>query len=180
MCVLIAALVPTVTYGPNSKGKEKAGEGGSTHYETSIPLHTAILFLCTDVTLFGGSIVRLRIDPGQYDFGAAKMHPELQSARCMSNRYRSTDFPRCVSCTRRWAGDTCRFQGLRYFMKDENRNIVGISFVENQRADAPKMKFPTKWNVELTAEHIDRTKVGLFTSLVLMILSLCCLAENDC
>jgi hypothetical protein len=42
-----------------------------------------------------------------------KLVPELQFARCMSNRYKPDPFPRCVSCTRRWAGDTCRFQGIR-------------------------------------------------------------------
>ena len=44
---------------------------------------------------------------------AGTLVPELQFARCMSNRYRPDPFPRCVSCTRRWAGDTCRFQGIR-------------------------------------------------------------------
>lgn len=87
--------------------------------------------------------------------------PELQFARCMSNRYRSEQFPRCVSCTRRWAGDTCRFQGIRFFLKDENRNIVGISFIENQKADGPSMNFPVKWNVKLEASHIARVKVSL-------------------
>ena len=42
-----------------------------------------------------------------------QLTPELQFARCMSNRYKPDPFPRCVSCTRRWAGDTCRFQGIR-------------------------------------------------------------------
>ena len=55
--------------------------------------------------------------PQQYALEGAvspdKLVPELQFARCMSNRYRPDPFPRCVSCTRRWAGDTCRFQGIR-------------------------------------------------------------------
>jgi len=79
----------------------------------------------------------------------------------MSNRYKNEQFPRCVSCTRRWAGDTCRFQGIRFFLKDNNRNIVGISFVENQKPDAPAMTFPAVWNVPLQAVHIRRTKVHL-------------------
>jgi lysine-specific demethylase 3 len=98
-------------------------------------------------------------DHGQNADAAAQLHPELQFARCMSNRYRSEQFPRCVSCTRRWAGDTCRFQGIRFFLKDNQRNIVGVSFVENQRADAPSMSFPVNWNVPLTHTHIRRTKV---------------------
>lgn len=87
------------------------------------------------------------------------LHPELQFARCMSNRYRAEQFPRCVSCTRRWAGDTCRFQGIRFFLKNAQRNIVGISFVENQKPDAPTMTFPSKWNVPLLPLHIRRLKV---------------------
>ena len=67
-----------------------------------------------------------------------------------------------MSCTRRWAGDTCRFQGIRFFLKDENRNIVGISFVENHKADGPSMNFPVKWNTTLEFAHIDRLKVGVF------------------
>lgn len=85
--------------------------------------------------------------------------PELQFARCMSNRYRLEEFPRCVSCTRRWAGDTCRFQGIRYFLKDENKSIVGISFVESQKADGPNMHFPGQWNIPLKDIHIQRVKV---------------------
>lgn len=87
------------------------------------------------------------------------LHPELQFARCMSNRYKNDLFPRCVSCTRRWAGDTCRFQGIRFFLKDAQRNIVGISFVEAQKADSPTVDFPIKWNTELQPLHINRTKV---------------------
>jgi lysine-specific demethylase 3 len=77
----------------------------------------------------------------------------------MSNRYKTDQFPRCVSCTRRWAGDTCRFQGIRFFLKDVQRNIVGISFVESQKADSPTMDFPSKWNMQLLPSHIRRTKV---------------------
>lgn len=88
------------------------------------------------------------------------LQPELQFARCMSNRYRSEEFPRCVSCTRRWAGDTCRFQGIRFFLKNQSRDIVGISFVDGQKPDAPTMNFPNKWNISLELEHIQRVKVG--------------------
>ncbi|KAF9224367.1 Clavaminate synthase-like protein [Gyrodon lividus] len=129
-----AQLMPTVSYAsaPADKGKEQAGEA---------PMR----------------IVTAE-NSGQGNEASAPLHPELQFARCMSNRYRSEQFPRCVSCTRRWAGDTCRFQGIRFFLKDNQRNIVGISFVENQRPDAPSMNFPVQWNVPLTEQHIRRTK----------------------
>lgn len=93
---------------------------------------------------------------------AIPLQPELQFARCMSNRYRAEQFPRCVSCTRRWAGDTCRFQGIRFFLKDKKRDIVGISFVEGRYQDAPKMLFPTRWNVSLRDAHVKRMKVSVW------------------
>lgn len=89
----------------------------------------------------------------------AHLQPELQFARCMSNRYRNEEFPRCVSCTRRWAGDTCRFQGIRYFLRNADRGIVGISFIESMKADGPTMSFPVKWNIPLELTHINSIKV---------------------
>ncbi|KIK65763.1 hypothetical protein GYMLUDRAFT_39289 [Collybiopsis luxurians FD-317 M1] len=82
-------------------------------------------------------------------FGAGKLTPELQTARCMSAKYKAEDFPKCVSCTRRWAGDTCRFQGIRIFLRDDSKNLVGMSFVNNQKEEKPTMAFPKDWNVDL-------------------------------
>ncbi|KAJ4000558.1 hypothetical protein F5050DRAFT_1804039 [Lentinula boryana] len=90
-------------------------------------------------------------------FGAATLTPELQTARCMSSKYKPEDFPRCVSCTRRWAGDTCRFQGIRIFMKNEKKEVVGMGFVNNQKAEKPAMDFPKKWNVGLADKDIQWT-----------------------
>lgn len=85
--------------------------------------------------------------------------PELQFARCMSNRYRNDPFPRCVSCTRRWAGDTCRFQGIRFLLRDSQQTFVGVTFVDGQKADTPNMALPGKWNVKLERHHLDRIMV---------------------
>ncbi|OJT13379.1 Lysine-specific demethylase 3A [Trametes pubescens] len=126
------------THVPSTKGKEKASS-------SSAPAYTAMRVVTED----GSS------NPE----ASGPLQPELQFARCMSNRYRSEEFPRCVSCTRRWAGDTCRFQGIRFFLKNQNRDIVGISFVESQKPDAPTMNFPNKWNIDLQMEHIRRVKV---------------------
>ncbi|KAJ4472037.1 hypothetical protein J3R30DRAFT_1021976 [Lentinula aciculospora] len=90
-------------------------------------------------------------------FGAATLIPELQTARCMSSKYKPEDFPRCVSCTRRWAGDTCRFQGIRIFMKNEKKEVVGMGFANNQKAEKPAMDFPKKWNASLTDKDIQWT-----------------------
>lgn len=103
--------------------------------------------------------MRIVEDASAHPEASGPLHPELQLARCMSNRYKNDDFPRCVSCTRRWAGDTCRFQGIRFFLKDNTKKIVGISFVENQKPDAPTLTFPAVWNVPLQKLHIRRTKV---------------------
>ncbi|KDR74489.1 hypothetical protein GALMADRAFT_250463 [Galerina marginata CBS 339.88] len=101
--------------------------------------------------------------------------PELQFARCMSNRYKKEEFPRCVSCTRRWAGDTCRFQGIRYFMRDAQRNLRGISFTErNSVTQVPIMDFPTRWNRKFEEEHIRRIKLSIAKDLLPTLL-----AEQD-
>ncbi|KIM83963.1 hypothetical protein PILCRDRAFT_818994, partial [Piloderma croceum F 1598] len=110
--------------------------------------------------------MRIVQDASSHPEASGPLHPELQFARCMSNRYKNEQFPRCVSCTRRWAGDTCRFQGIRFFLKDNNRNIVGISFVENQKPDAPAMTFPAVWNIPLQAVHIRRTKRAIAHALL--------------
>ncbi|KAF8075872.1 hypothetical protein FPV67DRAFT_1469586 [Lyophyllum atratum] len=90
--------------------------------------------------------------------GDKTLHAELQNTRCMSTKYKSDQFPRCVACTRRWAGDTCRFQGIRFFLRDAQMNIIGVSFSENPKADLPSMKFPVEWNEVLTPSNIKRTK----------------------
>ncbi|KAH9850033.1 Clavaminate synthase-like protein [Lenzites betulinus] len=130
-----AQLIAT-THVPANKGKEKASSSNPPAY----------------------SAMRVVSEDGTNSEASGPLTPELQFARCMSNRYRSEEFPRCVSCTRRWAGDTCRFQNIRFFLKNEKRDIVGISFVESQKPDAPTMNFPNKWNVNLEIEHIRRVK----------------------
>ncbi|KAG6810357.1 hypothetical protein H0H92_012193 [Tricholoma furcatifolium] len=117
------------TTAQNGKGKEKASNGG--------PLQI--------VALGTGS-------QGQ------TLHAEIQSTRCMSSKYKNDPFPRCVACTRRWAGDTCRFQGIRYFLRDSESQIVGVTFTEKRTAELPSMKFPSRWNEPLTMEIIQRTK----------------------
>ncbi|KAL0062643.1 hypothetical protein AAF712_010480 [Marasmius tenuissimus] len=93
----------------------------------------------------------------------ARLNTEVQSARCMSSKYKKEEFPRCVSCTRRWAGDTCRFQGVRLFMKDSKGETVGVAFVNHQREEAPVMQFPEEWNEKLGWDIIRRTKVKNLT-----------------
>ncbi|KAG6871870.1 hypothetical protein C0995_015574 [Termitomyces sp. Mi166 len=110
--------------------------------------------------------VTMQIVPlGPNDRGQA-LHAEPQSTRCMSTKYKNDPFPRCVACTRRWAGDTCRFQGIRYFLRDSEMKIVGVTFSETQKADSPSMKFPTSWNEKLTEEHIARTKKTIAKALL--------------
>lgn len=148
-----AQLIPTVSY-VSDKGKEKASEGTNASVN--------LVFLLNGVDGRSTASQDSLAPQNPVSSGSAMLTTELQFARCMSNRYRSEQFPRCVSCTRRWAGDTCRFQGIRFFLKDQHRNIVGISFVESQKPDAPSMNFPTQWNISLKPEHIRSTKVRLF------------------
>jgi len=143
--------MPSVSYSQTSSEQGKDRPDGP--FDCWIPAS-----LTRNIT---AKTMRIVQDASSHPEASGPLHPELQFARCMSNRYKNEQFPRCVSCTRRWAGDTCRFQGIRFFLKDNNRNIVGISFVENQKPDAPAMTFPAVWNVPLQAVHIRRTKVRL-------------------
>jgi hypothetical protein len=89
--------------------------------------------------------------------------PEIQFARCMSARYKDIKFSRCVSCTRRWAGDTCRFQNIRYFLRDKTENhYPAFAFIEyhHELPLHPDHTLPTTWNVDLTMDHIRTMKVG--------------------
>lgn len=145
--------MPTVSYAhvTAEKGKEKAS-GSSREL---MPVLSSPLFIVS----LEATMHIITNDGVQYPENSGPLHPELQFARCMSNRYRSEEFPRCVSCTRRWAGDTCRFQGIRFFLKNEARDIVGISFVASQKADLPSMSFPVKWNVPMEEPFLKRIKV---------------------
>lgn len=158
----VAQLIPSVSYAhvSSEKGKEKASSGSS---ELILLDMLALVF-----TLIypGPGTMKLVSDDGlPHPEASGPLHPELQFARCMSNRYRSEEFPRCVSCTRRWAGDTCRFQGIRFFLKNDKKHIVGISFVESQKPDSPTMNFPLKWNIPLEKSHIRRIKVGAYAQI---------------
>ena len=84
---------------------------------------------------------------------------ELQYSRCMSNRYKNDEFPRCLSCTRRWAGDTCRFQGIRLFYRNATNELKGIDFVTAPVSASQDMAYPHQWNTEFTAHHVRLVKV---------------------
>ncbi|KAH6896422.1 Jmjd1a protein [Coprinopsis sp. MPI-PUGE-AT-0042] len=88
---------------------------------------------------------------------AHKIKCERQYARCMSTKYKNDKFPRCVSCTRRWAGDTCRFQGIRYLLRNtEDNTIHAVAFTD--RAEVPTLQFNDRWNIDPTMKHITRIK----------------------
>lgn len=87
-----------------------------------------------------------------------KWFPELQYARCMSARYKADPFPRCVSCTRRWAGDTCRFQNIRILLRDSNKTLWAVGFQDlNAKTHGAQMMYPDQWNVKLEKMHVGRT-----------------------
>lgn len=92
---------------------------------------------------------------------SGKWFPELQYARCMSARYKADPFPRCVSCTRRWAGDTCRFQNIRILLRDSNKVLWAVGFQDlNSKNQGPQMVYPDQWNVRLEQRHVARTMVS--------------------
>lgn len=103
-----------------------------------------------------------------------ELFPELQKARCMSNKYKHTEISKCVSCTRRKQGDVCRFQNIRYIMKDSQGlfivqqsrirlisigEVKGIAFSQTVSHEEEDIEYPTKWNVDLTADRASTSKV---------------------
>ncbi|KAJ7179562.1 hypothetical protein C8R46DRAFT_1074100 [Mycena filopes] len=89
-------------------------------------------------------VVRARITE------ATNLAREPQTSRCMSSRYKNDNFPKCVSCTRRWQGDTCRFQNIRSFFRDSRGR--------QEDSTQTVMEYPLKWNTHLEKAHIDETK----------------------
>jgi lysine-specific demethylase 3 len=88
--------------------------------------------------------------------------PEFQNARCMSSRYKSDPIPRCVSCIRRWAGDTCRFQNIRWILRNEQGECTSFSLRPPEGSCVPvaaPLAFPAAWDAPLERRHIERTKV---------------------
>ncbi|KAL1742882.1 hypothetical protein HDZ31DRAFT_83810 [Schizophyllum fasciatum] len=89
---------------------------------------------------------------------------EMQVKRCMTGNAAGPGIPKCLSCTRRWAGDTCRFQGMRYFGKDKNGKIITVAF--KGPGDRTKLNYPEKWNVAPTEERLTRTKLAVAKALL--------------
>jgi len=68
--------------------------------------------------------------------------------------------PRFVSCTCRWAGDICQFQEIRYFLRDADGKLLGISFCESSLISLLlTIVFPKKWNCKVGKEHACCLKV---------------------
>ncbi|KIY45127.1 hypothetical protein FISHEDRAFT_49906 [Fistulina hepatica ATCC 64428] len=97
--------------------------------------------------------------------GTATVETELQEARCMSNKYKQDEIPRCVSCTRRYQGDTCRFLGVRYFFKSASGKFSGMGF-RSTPVTPLNVRFPQRWNVPLTTAHIHVTQKAIAESLL--------------
>ncbi|TFY75292.1 hypothetical protein EWM64_g8720 [Hericium alpestre] len=104
--------------------------------------------------------------PSGAALAAGELYPELQTSTCRSSRYENEEFPRCIACVRRAAGDTCRFQDIRYLCKDPDTWVVkNVSFVNERTAD-PHLDFPLKWNVPLESAHTRTTKRAIARALL--------------
>ncbi|KAF7301249.1 Clavaminate synthase-like protein [Mycena indigotica] len=88
----------------------------------------------------------------------SNLRREMQTSRCMSTRFKNKDIPRCISCTRRWAGDTCRFQHVRSIFWDDHGRVQGFAFTE-QLSRKPAMVFPERWNKPLEMSHLKEAKI---------------------
>ncbi|KAK0485497.1 hypothetical protein EDD18DRAFT_1293050 [Armillaria luteobubalina] len=100
--------------------------------------------------------IQLVEDPTNHASG--QLVSEKQELRCRSTRYRSQGSYSCVSCIQRKAGDTCRFQGIRYFLKDEKGSFKDTIFLSKPFGARPVIKYPTTWNIPFSDEYIKITK----------------------
>ncbi|KAF8144397.1 hypothetical protein K438DRAFT_1631881, partial [Mycena galopus ATCC 62051] len=74
-------------------------------------------------------------------------------------RYITDEYSKCVSCTRRWAEDPCRFQNLRSFFRDDKGTLVGLAFEEKQDdSRTVRIDYPHKWNIPLDKIHLHQMK----------------------
>lgn len=126
------------------------------------------------VNLVGAHLSPDNLPPAQL---GAPLTPERQAARCMSAKYRSDKISRCLSCTRRWAGDTCRFQGVRIFYRAPDGSVDFVSFTQNPMDTVKPVTFPTKWNIPFSEEHRKITQVMKF-SLIYISMVLTGAADN--
>jgi lysine-specific demethylase 3 len=94
---------------------------------------------------------------------------DFQTSRCQSTRYHTESFPRCTACIRRQAGDGCRFQDIRAFLRDYKGELVAFAFPGHRKPEAPSLDFPSQWNVPLLNEHVKQIKVFICVALSLYI-----------
>lgn len=80
----------------------------------------------------------------------------------MSVRYKDVPYTRCMACTRRWAGDTCRFQNVRYILRDrETREVKAYAFTQYRHNQiAPDLALPEEWKGPMTLKYIQAVKVS--------------------
>jgi hypothetical protein len=66
-------------------------------------------------------------------------------------------------CRARAAGPVTRVDSKESVssLRTKKQNFVGVSFLENQKADSPTMKFPTRWNRPLDTVFIREIKVWI-------------------
>ncbi|KAG8787258.1 hypothetical protein FRC12_015745 [Ceratobasidium sp. 428] len=83
-----------------------------------------------------------------------------QDKRCNAYKNKET-VSRCVSCTQKKSGDTCRFRGVRKLKSTpaSPESVLDVSFGSTHREEVavqPEYQLPTEWNTTPQTEHIDR------------------------
>ncbi|TRM68546.1 hypothetical protein BD626DRAFT_482072 [Schizophyllum amplum] len=118
-----------------------------------------------NASLVSLEVDRLRVEGSlESNIDGDRYTVEIQVKRCMTSKSADQPVPKCLSCTRRWAGDTCRFQGIRYFFKDTEGKIRGVGFKGN--SEPAKLDYPEKWNVPPTEENLTRVKLSVASALL--------------
>ncbi|KAL1749824.1 hypothetical protein FB107DRAFT_224897, partial [Schizophyllum commune] len=89
---------------------------------------------------------------------------EQQVGCCTTGKAAASGVPKCITCSRRLAGDTCRFQGIRWFGLDQDENIVTVGFKDVGTVSG--LLYPDRWNVIPTQENLMQVKMAIAKALL--------------
>lgn len=124
-----------------------------------------LIVLDTDSLNVIGEIV---VEPQERILNSQIYEWELQEVRCSSLSVTQGDLVRCVSCTQKSAGDTCRFCGTRVLLLREDdvggRVVIGYWFRGTSTSiDEETFDFRDEWSSDVTGDDMLASKVSILS-----------------
>ncbi|VDB91674.1 unnamed protein product [Peniophora sp. CBMAI 1063] len=100
---------------------------------------------------------------------------DMQTRRCQNQVPKRDGLRYCFVCSaRHGSGDECRFKDIRslaYTIDDGTKRYIGAAFItiqheERVEATRPEFTYPTAWNEDIQARHVDGLKDVIARSLL--------------